>query len=466
MKIKIIFSFLSMTFFGLGILFVFMSGHSGEVLGDTTSGTSDNTLTGTTTIVLPIFPPSLQAFVYGPSTVKLNWSRPENASGAVVYKITRNGAAIKTFTDTYSYENTGLNPGSEYKYSVWAQDSIGRSVRSSDIEVKLPLTDTVVETAATATATAGAEGSNQISTGSESASLSTATSGLKTSYPIADRPTKDVVSVKNTTASSGTDSTSQTQPPVGIQPKTVSNKASGTPSQEQQEIREPGIPVVTLSDRDTDEDGLSDAEEIRLGTSSFNPDTDGDGFSDFEEVRNGFNPLKSAASDRGDKVIFESPKEKRISKSAVEDSRLRIEKVERVTGTDGKPTTRISGKGTPNALLTLYIYSDPIVVTVRTDGNGNWSYELDRDLDDGKHEVYAAVTDATGRISSQSNPIPFVKTAEAVSVVQASDLDQEVRGNQSPIERAGGQFAFFGIAIVIMFLLGAFYFIGHRAFSE
>ncbi|MFA5954129.1 MAG: hypothetical protein WC817_01150 [Patescibacteria group bacterium] len=42
---------------------------------------------------------------------------------------------------------------------------------------------------------------------------------------------------------------------------------------------------------DTDGDGLFDGEEVRsFGTDPLKPDTDGDGFSDGAEVRNGYNP--------------------------------------------------------------------------------------------------------------------------------------------------------------------------------
>ena len=42
---------------------------------------------------------------------------------------------------------------------------------------------------------------------------------------------------------------------------------------------------------DSDGDGLSDDEELQLGTNPYNSDTDGDGLSDFYEVNNGTNPL-------------------------------------------------------------------------------------------------------------------------------------------------------------------------------
>lgn len=41
---------------------------------------------------------------------------------------------------------------------------------------------------------------------------------------------------------------------------------------------------------DSDNDGLTDEEEIFLGTDPNNPDSDGDGYSDGEEVKNGYDP--------------------------------------------------------------------------------------------------------------------------------------------------------------------------------
>jgi hypothetical protein len=51
---------------------------------------------------------------------------------------------------------------------------------------------------------------------------------------------------------------------------------------------------------DSDQDGLSDAEEKVYGTNAQNPDSDGDGYSDGVEVKSGFNPLKAAPEDRTD----------------------------------------------------------------------------------------------------------------------------------------------------------------------
>ncbi len=49
---------------------------------------------------------------------------------------------------------------------------------------------------------------------------------------------------------------------------------------------------------DSDQDGLTDAEEKLYGTNPHNPDTDGDGYSDGAEVKAGYNPLKPAPGDK------------------------------------------------------------------------------------------------------------------------------------------------------------------------
>lgn len=60
----------------------------------------------------------------------------------------------------------------------------------------------------------------------------------------------------------------------------------------------------TTSDRnvffDTDQDGLSNEEEIAYGTDPDNPDSDHDSYTDGTEVKSGYNPLMPAP---GDKII-------------------------------------------------------------------------------------------------------------------------------------------------------------------
>lgn len=56
---------------------------------------------------------------------------------------------------------------------------------------------------------------------------------------------------------------------------------------------------------DSDQDGLSDQEELVYGTDPKNPDSDGDGYSDGTEIKSGYDPLKPAP---GDKIIKSNKK--------------------------------------------------------------------------------------------------------------------------------------------------------------
>ena len=52
------------------------------------------------------------------------------------------------------------------------------------------------------------------------------------------------------------------------------------------------VPEEVVVDLDSDQDGLSDADEINIyGTNPLKSDTDGDGYLDGDEVKNGYNPL-------------------------------------------------------------------------------------------------------------------------------------------------------------------------------
>ena len=212
-------------------------------------------------------------------------------------------------------------------------------------------------------------------------------------------------------------------------------------------------PEKVFSDKDSD--GLSDAEEDRLGTNPMVADTDGDGFLDGDEIRAGFDPLKYPVSDKSDKIVFESPKEAAIKENVdLVDGRYAVRGIERVVSEKtGQAATRLSGTGLPNSVVTVYVYSDPIVIVAKTDANGNWTYELDRDLEDGDHEVYVAVTDNVGRITAKSEPLPFVKTAEAITVQTAGAARQGVVANQSPIDRHLTQYVIAGFSLAILFVV-------------
>ena len=128
---------------------------------------------------------------------------------------------------------------------------------------------------------------------------------------------------------------------------------------------------------------------------------------------------------------------------------------------------KLKGKSLPNSFVTLYIFSDPTVVTIKTDESGEWVYTLDKELPDGAHQVISAITDGGGRVLAKSEPLPFVKVAEAVSV-GSMELTLPVT-NEEPSFFSGMSFYVF-ISVLVLALIFALTAIGfvtrRRALNE
>lgn len=167
---------------------------------------------------------------------------------------------------------------------------------------------------------------------------------------------------------------------------------------------------------DSDEDGISDYDEIAIyHTNPFNPHTVPGELSDGEKVRRRIDPL----SEEEHTIPFENP---RTSGGPTVNNYI-VESL-KVTGTTTSPLLQeevadkltFTGRGLPDSFVTLYIFSTPVIVTVETDNEGKWSYELDRELPDGEHEMYVATVDNSGKIVAKSSPVPFVKVANAAAL--------------------------------------------------
>lgn len=168
--------------------------------------------------------------------------------------------------------------------------------------------------------------------------------------------------------------------------------------------------------KDSDKDGVSDYDEVSIySTNPFNADSDGDGYTDGVEVLSGYNPTDSTPEVN---IQYESPEDSGITRedllTVTTVGAIAANTIENETP---KRNAVFAGTGLPNSYVTLYIFSTPIIVTVKTDTQGNWSYIFDKELDDGEHEVYVGMTDNAGKIIAKSNPLAFIKTAEAFSPV-------------------------------------------------
>lgn len=102
--------------------------------------------------------------------------------------------------------------------------------------------------------------------------------------------------------------------------------------------------------------------------------------------------------------------------------------------TSGKeqPVATYTGAGSPNSTMDLYFFSDPIVVTVDTDANGVWSYNLDVPLESGDHISYVAAKTSGGE-AVRSDVFRFgVAQAEATDgregglIVQSSNFTDQL----------------------------------------
>ncbi len=225
--------------------------------------------------------------------------------------------------------------------------------------------------------------------------------------------------------------------------------------------------------QDTDSDGIIDYDEVNIyGTNPKNADTNGDGGSDGDQLLMGTDPLaqKVAPTALGDAstmemetsytnpnaIVYENPKllgEKRTHLLAIKNVEGRIKTNPETSATS--TTLVLTGVALPNSFVTLYIFSEPIVVRVKADASGAWVYTLDQELPDGSHEVVSAITDTGGRILAKSEAAPFIKTAAAVSFGTVDLLPSQA----APSFFSGTYFYLF-VALFIALLLVAFAVIG------
>ncbi|MFA4834216.1 MAG: Ig-like domain-containing protein [Patescibacteria group bacterium] len=214
---------------------------------------------------------------------------------------------------------------------------------------------------------------------------------------------------------------------------------------------------------DSDQDGLPDDMEKRMGTDPNKADSDGDGYDDGAEVKNNYNP-----SGEGNLGNVLSPVEKAIvankklgqPKSEGEVSEdLSVDSVNNIS--DEENTDKgysLEGTAEAGSVVTLYLYSDlPLVATVKADEYGNWQYDFTQSLIEGEHEVYVALNDNTGKITAKSNPFSFfIQEAKAASV---GDFISETVAPITPGSETGSLIKYYAIIAALIMVVGILLFV-------
>jgi hypothetical protein len=382
------------------------------------------------------------------SSAKIIWHTDENASSRVEYG--KNSYYGRAASQSENVKDHGisikdLSSCTEYHYLVKSKDAAGNEKKSSDHTFKT--------TGCSTSSDSGSGTSSNTSSSSSSSASAETTSTEQNTQPA----TTNATSTQSSNTTSNTNNSNNN--PVTNTPADFNGSTSAFWQTENFGNAYCFDEDVCGGNADPDGDGVSNNDEYRLGTDPKSPDTDKDGTTDGDEIEKGSNPSKSSQDQGGDSIVFEDPKEN----GTVEKEKYEVKNVELIESGRGKKL-KISGKGPPNTYVTVYVYSDPIVLTVKTDGDGNWSYVLDQDIGDGQHEVYVAVTDNTGKVEEKSNPLSFIKTAEAVTIIPPAEAAAMERA-ASPTEAwyKGGIFSFVVIvAFGLMLALASIGIYKHR----
>lgn len=173
--------------------------------------------------------------------------------------------------------------------------------------------------------------------------------------------------------------------------------------------------------KDSNKDGISDYDAINvynISPTAPSPTSvhEGKTITAGEKILLGFDPTKKDLV----KVTLEEPT---VSTASIA-STYKVEEVAFSTTNQ----VVIKGQALPNSYVTIYIYSTPVIVTVKTDANGEWQYTLDKELGNGEHTIYTATVNNAGNIVAKSLPTIFTKTAEAATLgsIPVAELPAEI----------------------------------------
>ena len=116
----------------------------------------------------------------------------------------------------------------------------------------------------------------------------------------------------------------------------------------------------------------------------------------------------------------------------------------------------VRGKGLPNSFVTVYVFSTPTIVTVKTEADGSFEYTFSQELEDGEHQVFVALTDNAGEIVAQSEGFTFIKEAEAFTAVDtgaaAATINSPVTNSDSSPYRIALAMSVLALGVLLILL--------------
>jgi len=77
-----------------------------------------------------------------------------------------------------------------------------------------------------------------------------------------------------------------------------------------------------------------------------------------------------------------------------ESTTIKVDKpqsVDKIVNSEKIKVLQLSGYAEPNKSILLYVFSDPLVLSTKTDSSGRWVYTLEEPLEPGEHEAYVLV---------------------------------------------------------------------------
>lgn len=171
------------------------------------------------------------------------------------------------------------------------------------------------------------------------------------------------------------------------------------------------------------------------GGALLHKDSNNDGISDYDSAYlYNIDPIKPSIVTEfegrkitaGEKILLGyDPAQKDLVKTKVEEPSVSsvpvtpLYKVNDVKLTEQKQIV-MRGQALPNSWVTIYIYSTPVIVVVKTDDNGEWEYTLDKELETGEHKIYLASVSNSGKIVAKSSGFGFVKVAESATLIDTA----------------------------------------------